>query len=65
MRVKVTSVEGVHQDGLGVEFTLEAMDMTDNPKCRVTINEEEFTLSEWKALSLAVEAAFRLVTEEA
>jgi hypothetical protein len=47
------------------EFTLKAIDRTDNPKCRVTINTDEFTLAEWQAFSRAVEAGFALMKEEA
>jgi hypothetical protein len=65
MMVKVASVEGFYHDSKDIEFTLEAMDRTDNPKCKVTVNIEEFTLPEWQALNRAVEAAFALVTEEA
>ena len=65
MMVKVASVEGFYHDSKDIDFTLEAMDRTDNPKCKVTINTEEFTLPEWQALNRAVEAAFALVTEEA
>ena len=65
MIVRPTSVEGFYYDSKDTEFTLEAMDRTENPKCRVTINTDEFTLAEWLAFSRAVEAGFALMKEEA
>jgi hypothetical protein len=61
MIVRPTSVEGFYFDSDSIEFTLEAMDRTENPKCRVTINTDEFTLAEWQAFSRAVEAGFALM----
>jgi hypothetical protein len=65
MIVRPTSVEGFYFDSKDTEFALEAMDRTENPKCRVTINTDEFTLAEWQAFSRAVEAGFALMREEA
>ena len=65
MIVRPTSVEGFYYDSKDTEFTLKAMDRTENPKCRVTINTDEFTLAEWQAFSRAVEAGFALMKEEA
>ena len=65
MIVRPTSVEGFYFDSKDTEFALEAMDRTENPKCRVTINTDEFTLAEWLAFSRAVEAGFALMKEEA
>ena len=65
MIVRPTSVEGFYYDSKDTEFTLEAMDRAENPKCRVTINTDEFTLAEWLAFSRAVEAGFALMKEEA
>ena len=65
MIVRPTSVEGFYYDSKDTEFTLEALDRTDNPKCRVTINTDEFTLADWQAFSRAVEAGFALMREEA
>jgi hypothetical protein len=65
MIVRPTSVEGFYYDSDSIEFTLEAIDRTENPKCRVTINTDEFTLAEWQAFSRAVEAGFALMREEA
>ncbi|HSG20177.1 MAG TPA: hypothetical protein VLA31_05350 [Burkholderiaceae bacterium] len=64
MIVRPTSVAGFYYDSKDTEFTLEAMDRTDNPKCRVTINTDKFTLAEWQAFSRAVEAGFALMREE-
>ena len=65
MIVRPTSVVGLYYDSKDTEFTLEALDRTDNPKCRVTINTDEFTLADWQAFSRAVEAGFALMREEA
>lgn len=65
MIVRPTRVEGFYYDSKDTEFTLEALDRTDNPKCRVTINTDEFTLANWQAFSRAVEAGFALMREEA
>lgn len=65
MIVRPTSVAGFYYDSKDTEFTLEALDRTDNPKCRVTINTDEFTLADWQAFSRAVEAGFALMREEA
>ena len=64
MIVRPTSVAGFYYDSKDTEFTLEALDRTDNPKCRVTINTDEFTLADWQAFSRAVEAGFALMREE-
>ena len=64
MIVRPTSVAGFYYDSKDTEFTLEALDRTDNPKCRVTINTDEFTLADWQAFSRAVEAGFVLMREE-
>ena len=67
MQVKVSRVIGYYFDDPedDFEFTIEALDKTDNPRCNVILNVKEFNLAEWQALSRAVEAGFNLLKEEA